>query len=138
MKINELQIKQDYGSVKPNSVQKKLSGQGFAKTSRKTDQVTPKFSEVLNTKLNQSTPLKFSAHATKRITERQMEMDPMRLQRLADGVTKANAKGAVNSLIMMDDSAYIVSIKNKTVITAMPQNNVQGNVFTNIDSVTFV
>ncbi len=138
MKINELQIKQHYGSVKTPAVQKTQRGKRAGKLAQTSDKSIPKFDEVLKGELNQNSPLKFSAHAAKRINDRQMDMDPMRLQRLEDGVTRANEKGATNSLIMMDDSAYIVSIKNRTVITAMPQNNVQGNVFTNIDSVTFV
>lgn len=57
------------------------------------------------------------------------------MQRLAGAVDKAAAKGSRDSLVLMDDLALVVSIRNRTVITAVDANSRRGNVFTNIDSV---
>ena len=51
---------------------------------------------------------------------------------------KAENKGSKDSLIMVDNVAYVVSVENKTVITAIDDQNVKENVFTNIDSAVFM
>ncbi|NLU10275.1 MAG: flagellar protein, partial [Tepidanaerobacter acetatoxydans] len=50
-----------------------------------------------------------------------------------NAVDKAEQKGVRESLILMNDMAFVVSIKNRTVITAMNGDSVKENVFTNID-----
>ncbi|HEX3047301.1 MAG TPA: flagellar biosynthesis protein, partial [Bacillota bacterium] len=57
---------------------------------------------------------------------------------LRDAVNKAEAKGARESLILMDQMALVVSIKNRTVITAVDNESLKDNVFTNIDSAVIV
>jgi len=53
-------------------------------------------------------------------------------------VTKAAAKGAKEALIWLEDTAYVVSIRNRTVITAVPREAMKDNVFTNIDCAVIV
>ena len=55
-----------------------------------------------------------------------------------DGVDRAAAKGAKESLVLVDNAALVVSIKNRTVITAVDQAHLKENVFTNIDSAVIV
>jgi flagellar operon protein len=43
-------------------------------------------------------------------------------------------KGSKESLIYLDDIAMVVSVENRTVITAMDGSNAKKNIFTNIDS----
>lgn len=81
--------------------------------------------------------IKFSAHAMKRLETRNIEMSDTELSRLQDAVSRAEAKGAKDSLVMMDNKAFIVNIPNKTVVTALPIEESTDNVFTNIDSVVF-
>ena len=64
-------------------------------------------------------------------------MSDTELSRLQDAVSRAEAKGAKDSLVMMDNKAFIVNIPNKTVVTALPIEESTDNVFTNIDSVVF-
>jgi flagellar operon protein len=139
MKVNELQINQNFDSFKPDQV--KGPGQSGHKSNQldklgKED--SKSFKDILNTKLDENSSLKFSAHAARRIQEREMDITPTQLSRLENGVGKAQEKGAKNSLVLVDKDAYIVSVKNKTVVTAMPQASTTGNVFTNIDSVTII
>lgn len=78
--------------------------------------------------------LKFSNHAIERMQSRGISYDPSRLAKLDEAVKKAAAKGSKDTLVLMDDSAAIVSVKNNTVVTVMDKNNLKENVFTNIDS----
>ena len=91
------------------------------------------FSEVLQNQLTGQT-LKFSAHATNRLQQRSLTLDENTVARLEKAVNQAAAKGARQSLVMVDEMAFVVSITNKTVITAMTGEGQREGVFTNIDS----
>jgi flagellar operon protein len=82
--------------------------------------------------------LKFSAHAMNRIRDRGISMDKENLAKLEAAVDSAAAKGGKESLILSKDAAFIVSVKNKTVITVLDRNAMNGNVFTNIDSTVLI
>jgi flagellar operon protein len=79
--------------------------------------------------------LRFSAHAQQRLATRGIDLAAGDLARLHQAVDQASARGGHESLILLDELALIVSIDNRTVITAMDAANPQGNVFTNVDSV---
>jgi len=93
------------------------------------------FRDVLRTaQAPAAAPLKFSAHAQQRLESRNIRLtndDVAKMNAMAD---KAAAKGAKQSLFMMRDVAMVVSITNRTVITAVDQQSMKENVFTNIDS----
>jgi flagellar operon protein len=82
--------------------------------------------------------LKVSGHAKTRLASRNIELDQKAWDRVMSGVEKAAAKGAKESLVMVDDIALVVSIKNRTVITAVDKDSLKENVFTNIDSAIVV
>ncbi|MGI9859996.1 TIGR02530 family flagellar biosynthesis protein [Moorella naiadis] len=78
--------------------------------------------------------LKFSRHASERLESRQITLSPQQMARLEQGVANAAGKGARESLVLLDDLALVVSVKNRTVITAANRQDLRENVFTNIDS----
>lgn len=82
--------------------------------------------------------IEFSAHALARLQERNITLSPHNLARLDHGVQLAGKKGSVNTLVLLDDNAFIVSVKNKRVITAITKDASVDNVFTQIDSATIV
>lgn len=82
--------------------------------------------------------LKVSGHAQTRLQSRNIELEGEQWERVMGGVDKAAAKGAKESLVMVDDVALVVSIKNRTVITAVDKASLKENVFTNIDSAVVV
>ena len=82
--------------------------------------------------------LKVSGHAQTRIQSRSIELGKPEWDRVMAGVERAAAKGAKESLVMVDDVALVVSIKNRTVITAVDKASLKDNVFTNIDSAVVV
>ncbi|HBF36642.1 MAG TPA: flagellar protein [Firmicutes bacterium] len=98
----------------------------------------PSFDQLFQQQLEQQTNVKFSAHALKRLESRQISLDNEDMALLKDAVNKVEAKGAKESLILMDQLALVVSVKNRTVITAVDSNNLKENVFTNIDSAVIV
>jgi len=97
--------------------------------------ITQGFEDILKAQLGRPPAVKFSAHAQRRIASRNIEFGSDEAARLEQAVEKAANKGSRESLILMDDLALVVSVKNKVVITAVDANNRKENVFTNIDSV---
>jgi flagellar operon protein len=81
--------------------------------------------------------VKFSNHALKRLESRNIQLNDNDLTKIQNAVEKAEAKGSKDSLVMMDKTAFIVNIPNKTVVTAIEVANSNESVFTNIDSVVF-
>lgn len=97
----------------------------------------PGFDRVLRQKLQTGAspePLRWSAHARDRLAQRQITITPEVAQRLDEAVAKAAVKGAKESLVLVDKLAFVVSITNRTVITAVDQAGLRDQVFTNIDS----
>jgi len=82
--------------------------------------------------------LKFSNHAIERMQMRGIHFDPAKMESIQQAISKAAAKGAKNTLLLTDDSALIVSVKDNTVVTVMDKNAMKENVFTNIDSTVLV
>lgn len=78
--------------------------------------------------------VKISAHARERLVASRIELSKDDMTRLGDAVDRAAGKGARESLILLGDLALVVSIKNRTVITAVAPDRIKENVFTNIDS----
>ena len=81
--------------------------------------------------------IKFSNHAMKRLENRNIQLGENDLTKIQDAVNKAEQKGSKDSLVMMNNTAFIVNIPNRTVVTALPVEDSSENVFTNIDSVVF-
>jgi flagellar operon protein len=79
-------------------------------------------------------PLKFSNHAIERMRSRGISYSPETMARIEGAIDKAAAKGGKETLLLTDESALIVSVNNRTVVTVMDKQNLKENVFTNIDS----
>ena len=93
----------------------------------------PSFADTL-AQAGGPTPLQFSRHALDRAQRRGIELDSSTLQRLNEGVSRAAGKGSRDSLVLVDGTAFVVSVSNHTVITAVGSEHMKDNVFTNIDS----
>jgi flagellar operon protein len=94
----------------------------------------PSFAEVLAQRTEAAEPLKFSRHALARLQQRGIELAGPTIQRLSDGVARAAGKGSRDSVVFLDGTAFVVSVKNNTVITAVGSEHMREHVFTNIDS----
>lgn len=91
------------------------------------------FADALS-QADQSQQLQFSKHALARVQRRGIELDSATLGRLSEGVGRAASKGSRDSLVLVDGTAFVVSVSNRTVITAVGSEHMKDNVFTNIDS----
>lgn len=92
------------------------------------------FRSTLDKAVARQTGVTFSAHARARLHSRGVELDEAKLEALSQAIDKAEAKGAKESLVLSDDAAYVVSVPNRTVITAFDRDNLRDGVFTAIDS----
>lgn len=95
------------------------------------------FRDVLESKNLQNDDVKFSKHANRRLESRNITLSDSQLDRLNQGVGQARQKSINESLVMMDNLAFIVNVKNNTVVTALEQAE-GSNVFTNIDGAVIV
>ncbi len=93
----------------------------------------PSFAEVLK-ETSGPEPLHFSKHALERVQRRGITLDPPTLGRLHEGVGRAAGKGSRDSMVLVDGTAFVVSVPNRTVITAVGSEHMRDHVFTNIDS----
>ena len=121
-----------------------LKDQYLNKTKPQAEQTSPQgisFQDILNQKSipeGTGTELKFSKHAANRLAQRNIELTKNQLERLNDATKKADLKGIQDSLVIVDDLAFIVNIPSSTGVTAMDQAQTQENIFTNIDGAVII
>jgi flagellar operon protein len=94
----------------------------------------PRFGELLAQRLGGLEPPQFSRHAIERLRQRGIELTAPTLGRLTEGVARAAGKGSRDSVVFVDGTAFVVSVANNTVITAVGAEHMREHVFTNIDS----
>jgi len=95
------------------------------------------FAEILEQKKSAETgELKFSKHASERLVSRNIDLSESQKERLNHAVKAAQAKGIKESLVMMDNLAFIVNVKNNTVVTAVTGG--EEKIFSNIDGAVVV
>ena len=78
--------------------------------------------------------LRFSKHAAGRIERREIPLSKDDLTLLSEGIARAEEKGSRESLLLMDDTAFVVNVKSRTIITAVDERAMKEKTFTNIDS----
>ena len=114
-----------------------LQEQYLKRSTKTTEQVNSEglsFEEIWRKKTGETdTELRFSKHAANRLADRNITLSDNQLNRLTEGAKKAGEKGIKETLVMVDQLAFIVNVPNNTVITAMDQTQANENIFTNID-----
>ena len=126
--MNNIQIKRLENQI-INSSQRNINNKNVSNKN---------FEEVLQQINNKDEDIKFSKHALNRMDNREISLSYDEMDRLKYGFDKAKEKGVKDALILMGDKAFIASIKNKTVITTVNQEQLKDNVFTNIDGAVIV
>ncbi|MCX8130318.1 MAG: flagellar biosynthesis protein [Clostridia bacterium] len=104
---------------------------------QKPSQHTGDFGKILQDKMSQNPGVKFSKHAEMRLQARNINLTDVQKEKIGSAVDKAEAKGVKESLVVVDNIAFVVNVKNRTVITAVNSNELKENVFTNIDGAVF-
>ena len=126
---NQIRVGQAYYPSKPHGITKKQPSLPVQKP----------FQHWLQDSLQMESATKenkvnFSQHALQRLQERGIQLAESELKKLDHAVQKAADKGAKESLILMNQIAYVVNIANRKVITAVDPDHMKDHVFTNIDS----
>ena len=96
------------------------------------------FKEMFSQELAGSRDISFSKHASQRLYSRGIELGTDKINAIADAVDKAEQKGSKETLILSDDTAFVVSVENRTVITAFDKENLREGVVTSIDSAVII
>ncbi|RPF48393.1 flagellar operon protein [Hydrogenoanaerobacterium saccharovorans] len=96
------------------------------------------FRDILQQQIRANSSLEFSKHAVNRVVQRNIDISESKMARLNEGVRMAEEKGLNEPLILVDSTAFIVNVKNNTVITTVSSNDLKGNVFTNIDGTVII
>lgn len=95
---------------------------------------TQSFEDILKDKVRGDRgEVKFSKHALSRLETRNITLSDGQMSRLNEGSNKAFEKGIKDSLVMVDELAFIVNVPNNTVVTAIDSKESEDNIFTNID-----
>ena len=125
-----------------NRILETSSAQGAGRVPTTNPTVTPAqggatFGKVLQDQLSAQAAqagVKFSGHAQTRLASRNISFSGEDIAKLGSAITRAASKGARESLMLMDQAALVVSVPNRTVITAVDKSSLKENIFTNIDS----
>ncbi len=96
------------------------------------------FKEMFSQELAGDRNISFSKHASQRLYSRGIELGADKLNAIADAVDKASEKGSKETLILSDDTAFVVSVDNRTIITAFDKENLREGVVTSIDSAVII
>lgn len=101
---------------------------------RSSDNRELSFKDLLQSKVEESkADVRFSKHASMRLEMRNISLSDVQLNRLNEATVKAGEKGIKDSLVIVDDYAFIVNVPNNTVVTAVDRNLDDEFIFTNID-----
>ncbi len=95
------------------------------------------FGNILQQAIDKSTGVKFSKHAELRMQARNIDLTQVQKDKINNAVSMAQQKGVKDSLVILDNMAFVVNVPSKTVITAVNNNELKENVFTNIDGAIF-
>ena len=96
------------------------------------------FQDLLNQEIQNADSIRFSNHVALRMKQRNISFDNQEMAKINEAFTRAEDKGAKESLFLTQKAALVVSVPNRTVITAVDPDSMKQNVFTNIDSAMFV
>ena len=88
--------------------------------------------------IQKESEIRFSKHAANRLSDRNITLSANQMDRLKEGAQKASSKGIQESLVLVDQLAFIVHVPSQTVVTAMDQTDTNENIFTNIDGAVII
>lgn len=96
------------------------------------------FAEVLSDNSVKTEGVTFSAHASRRLAQREIALSDRALDRIAEATDKAAMKGSRESLLLLDNLGLIVNVRNRTVLTAIDPDRMREGIVTNIDSTVII
>ena len=94
------------------------------------------FHRILEESISRNEKVKISAHAQQRMIERDINLEEGDMNLIKKAMNNLEKKGARESLMLYKDMAFIASVNNRTIITALEYEDI--DVVTNIDSAIVV
>lgn len=94
------------------------------------------FKSILEESIKGKKDIKISAHAQQRLEERDIDLEEKDINRINEAMNNLEKKGARESLMLYKDIAFIASINNRTIITALEAEDI--DIVTNIDSAVII
>jgi len=137
MRAGVLQIQNNIYEFDP----KKIGETSFSHKSNdlgNSEKVNVSFKEVLNNKIFQDNTINFSDKASKNLHEINGSLNTDQINRLELGLGKLKEKGVSSGVLLMDSTAFVLNVKNQTVMTTIGKNRIQENVFSNFDAFAIV
>ena len=130
--MDSIQFRQNYSAmISPACTPQAQTG--TARAEQKTGRPSA-FAELLQEAVRKDgTDLTFSKHAIERLDARRIEVSPQLVEKMSAAVDKAGSKGVTEALLLNGDTAFIVNVPNRTVVTSMNGGEMKENIFTNID-----
>lgn len=107
-----------------------------SKTSKGKEVGNLDFQKVLQDSIKSKGNVKISAHAEQRMLERDIKLQDADMELINQAMNSLEKKGARESLMLYKDIAFIASVNNRTIITALQEKEM--DVVTNIDSAIVV
>lgn len=121
--------------INPNLINNNFKNIKKTNTPQANLQETNSFKDILETK-SETSNIQFSKHASMRLGNRNLSLSNSQIKRIEQGIEKAKAKGINDSLVLVDNIALVVNVKNNIVITAIQNDNEK--VYSNIDGAVIV
>ena len=137
MRAGVLQIQNNIYEFDP----KKIGETSFSHKSNdlgNSEKVNVSFKEVLNNKIFQDNTINFSDKASRNLHEINGSLTTDQMNRLELGLGKLKEKGVSSGVLLMDSTAFVLNVKNQTVMTTIGKNRIQENVFSNFDAFAIV
>lgn len=123
---------------KKQDVNASYDGPSFTEILSRQKSIDELVSEGTDVKTSATGQIRFTKHADARLTQRDIRLTDEQMTRLEEGTKKASDKGIKESLVLVDDLAFIVNTDKKMVITAIDQNSSEDNIYTNIDGAVII
>lgn len=131
--MEDIQFQKNYNAfINPtytvNPSQANTQTQGAGKSNSNSE-----FGQLLRQTIQQKQQLVFSKHAQQRIDSRQIQISPQLMTQMNNAVEQASGKGIKDALMISGQTAFIVNVPSRTVVTTMSGQEMTNNIFTNID-----
>lgn len=131
--MNDIQFRQNYSAFISPVYSPQTRPEPAQQTNPKAEGASSFAGMLQEAVRNNSANLTFSKHAMERLGARQIEVSPQLMAKMSDAVDKAGSKGVTDALILNGDTAFIVNVPNRVVITSMNGGEMKENIFTKID-----
>ncbi len=137
MRVGVLQIQNNIHDFQLNQVGKSSFSNQKTELGN-SEKINGTFGEILDKKIYNDNSISFSERASKNFHKINGNLTADQMDRLESGLGRLKEKGVISGVLLMDSTAFVLNVKNQTVMTTIGKNIVQENVFSNFDAFAVV